>query len=179
MGIAKLLVLGILPLGSLIYLNIKIYKGVKSPPALLGEGNQRHQRLDQDLAKVLIGIVMIFIVCHTFRIIIEIDNMIVSDIIELCYKAGKPTFTLWSIIVDPLSEVMMILNSSINMIVYCSLNANFRRCILACFGCAKNNKDISNRTRTTSLYTRTSVVSRGLFETRHKSTVSTNQQTTL
>ena len=73
-----------------------------------------------------------FIVCHTFRVAIEIDNMVVSEIIEECYKANKPQFSLWSLVVDPLSEFMMVLNSSINMVIYCCLNTNFRKYIFPC-----------------------------------------------
>ena len=175
LGIAKLFVLGILPLGSLIYLNIKIYQGVKFPPVLLQQGNRRNkQKLEQDLAKVLITIVTIFIVCHLFRVIIEVDNMIGSEMAELCYKAGKPAFRLWTIIVDPLSEVMMIFNSSINMVVYCCLNANFRRCVLTCLGFPENNTDISNPTRGLSIYTRVSVVCSNSGDNMQMSNLSTH-----
>ena len=38
--------------------------------------------------------------------------------VEECFNAQKPYFHLWSIIVDPLSEFMIVLNSSINTIIY-------------------------------------------------------------
>ena len=169
LGIAKLLVLGVFPLSSLVYFNINIYQGIKFPPSLSGQDKKRQQSLEKDWAKVLIGIVVIFIICHTFRVIIEIDNMIVSEKTEFCYKAGKSSFTLWSIIVDPLSEVMMILNSSINMLIYTCLSANFRKHIIFCVlfvyilgiicGECKTKKSTSRRGRGTSLDNRTSLVS--------------------
>ena len=131
MGIAKIAVLGMFPLISLIYLNWKIYNGVKFP-LVLSTNFQRQQRREHELAKVLIGILIVFIVCHTFRVAIEIDNMVVSKMIEECYKAGKPQFSLWSLVIDPLSELMMVLNSSINTVIYCCLNANFRKYIFPC-----------------------------------------------
>ena len=129
-GIANIIVLGVIPLSSSVYLNWKLHKAVHSPPTLLEEDEKRLQRDDQELAQVLIGIVVIFIVCNTFRVIIEIDNMIGSKTVEECHKAGKPQFSLWSIIVGPLSEFMMVLNSSINMIIYCCLNENFRKHVI-------------------------------------------------
>ena len=155
LGMAKILVLGGLPLFSLIYLNIKIYAAVKFSAELLSNKNSRQRRRDQDLARVLIGIVIVFLVCHLFRVIIEIDNMFGSEMIEMCYKANKPTFTLWSIIVDPLSEVMMVLNSSVNTMIYCFLNANFRKCILITLGFAKGINAISSRNTQTITSIRT------------------------
>ena len=131
-GIAKILVLGILPLSSLVYLNLKIYKAVKAPLTVLDEDDKGAQRHERELAKVLIGVVVIFIVCNTFRVIIEIDNMIGSKIVEECYKAGKHYFHLWSIIVDPLSEFMMVFNSSINTVIYGYLNKKFRTHFTPC-----------------------------------------------
>merc|ERR1712051_483873 len=68
-----------------------------------------------------------------FRVVIEIDNMVGSAIVEKCYLAGKYTFTLWSIIVDPLSEVMMVLNSATNMLIYTCLSKSFRNYLHFCF----------------------------------------------
>ena len=132
LGIAKILVLGISPLISLVYLNWKIYKGVKSPASLFEEQDKRQQKKENELAKVLIGIVMLFIICHTFRVAVEIDNMVGSNLLEECYKRGLPDSTLWVLVVDPLSEFMMVFNCAANMVVYCCLNANFRKLIFPC-----------------------------------------------
>ena len=133
LGIAKLIVLGIIPLASLVYLNMKIYNGLKVPPSLYEKKEKNESDAEKDWAKVLIGIVMIFIICHMFRVVIEIDNMVGSAIAEKCYHAGKYSFTLWSIIVDPLSEIMMVLNSATNMLIYTCLSKSFRNYLHFCF----------------------------------------------
>ena len=133
LGIGKIIVLGIFPLLSLTYLNWRIYSGIKSPTILFEEQDKRQQqKKENELARVLIGIVMLFIVCHAFRVIIEIDNMVGAEVVEVCHRAELPEFTLWSIVVDPLSEFMMVFNSAANMIIYCCLNANFRKLIFPC-----------------------------------------------
>ena len=132
LGVAKIILLGIFPLSALVYLNIKIYKGLKFPPSLIKENDEIQSSLEKDWAKVLIGIVIIFVMCHAFRVVIEIDNMFGSETVELCYRAGKYTYTLWSIIVDPLSEVMMVFNSSLNMLIYTCLSKSFRRHLVLC-----------------------------------------------
>ena len=154
LGIAKILTLGIFPLISLVYLNWKIYTGVKSPAALFEEQDKRQQKKENELAKVLIGIVMLFIICHTFRVAIEIDNMTGSKVLEECHKLNLPTFTLWSIIVDPLSEFMMVFNSAANMVVYCCLNANFRKLI---FPCVKKSQETFTNIRTATTRTRSTL----------------------
>ena len=146
-GIANIIVLGVIPLSSSVYLNWKLHKAVHSPPTLLEEDEKRLQRDDQELAQVLIGIVVIFIVCNTFRVIIEIDNMIGSKTVEECHKAGKPQFSLWSIIVGPLSEFMMVLNSSINMVIYSCLNASFRKHVICCITERDSNLNLTQRSR--------------------------------
>ena len=154
MGIAKILTLGIFPLISLVYLNWKIYKGVKSPAALFEEHDKRQQKKENELAKVLIGIVILFIICHTFRVAIEIDNMTGSKILDECHKLKLPTFTLWTIIVDPLSEFMMVFNSAANMVVYCCLNENFRKLI---FPCVKRSQETFTNMRRVTTRTRSNL----------------------
>jgi hypothetical protein len=146
LGIAKILVLGIFPLISLVYFNWKIYKGVKSPASLFEEQDKRQQKKENELAKVLIGIVMLFIICHTFRVAVEIDNMVGSKLLEECYKRKLPDSTLWVIVVDPLSEFMMVFNCAANMVIYCCLNANFRKLI---FPCIKRSQESFSNFRST------------------------------
>ena len=82
------------------------------------------------MAKVLIGIVTVFIVCHTFRVIIEIDDMTDSDVAKICSRAGKTFFSLWSYIIDPIREFMMVLNSSLNMVIYFCVDKKFRKYLI-------------------------------------------------
>ena len=161
MGIAKIMVLGFFPLISLVYLNWKIYTGVKSPASLFEEQDKRQQKKENELAKVLIGIVVLFIICHTFRVAIELDNMLGSKVLEECYKRGLPETTLWAIVVDPLSEFMMVFNCAANMVVYCCLNANFRKLMLPCIKQSQQsfaNFRSTTRTRSNLNTTNTDVV---------------------
>ena len=134
LGLARIFILGIIPLTSLIYLNWNIYHGVRHSSIISKPGVDRQQRREKELnlAKVLVVIVVVFIICHTFRVIIEIDNMIVSENATACLEANQPAFSLWSEIVDYLSETTMIINSSANMVIYCCLNELFRKLIFPC-----------------------------------------------
>ena len=119
LGAAKIVFLGIIPLGSLTFLSWKTYCGAKRSPILSGgEENQEQQRREHKMAQVSIQIVTAFIVCHTFRVLIEIDNLIDFRKHEICYEAGKEMFSLWSYIIDPIRELMTTLSCSVNVVIY-------------------------------------------------------------
>ena len=130
---AKIVFLGVIPLLALAYLNWRIFNAVRSSSMLVQEHRRREQQQkENDLARVLIGIILLFIVCHTFRVTIEIDNMLTAEIVDICYELCLPTFAKWSSLLDPLSELMMVINSASNMIIYCCLNSTFRKLIFPC-----------------------------------------------
>ena len=118
---------------SLTYLNWRIFKAVRSSSMLVQENHRREQQQkENDLARVLIGIIVLFLVCHTFRVIIEIDNILTANTLRVCYQLCLPPFATWSIILDPLSDLMMVINSASNMVIYCCLNSAFRKLIFPC-----------------------------------------------
>ena len=137
LGIIKIVVLGLFPLLSLSYLNWRIFNVVRASAASFQERDKyEQQKKENELARVLIGIIILFVVCHTFRVVIEIDNIAglsnPAAIVKVCHTLCLPEFTLWSTVVDPLSELMMVVNSASNMVIYVCLNANFRKLMFPC-----------------------------------------------
>ena len=131
--VIKIVLLGVVPLLSLTYLNWRIFNAVRLSSQLVQEkARNEQQQKENDLARVLIGIIVLFIVCHTFRVAIEIENIFTASPFDVCLELCLPTFTLWSAVVDPLSELMMVINSASNMVIYCCLNENFRKLIFPC-----------------------------------------------
>ena len=132
--VIKIVLLGVVPLLSLTYLNWRIFNAVRLSSQLVQEkARNEQQQKENDLARVLIGIIVLFIVCHTFRVTIEIDNIFTARSLPVCHELCLPEFTtLWTVVVDPLSELMMVINSASNMVIYCCLNANFRKLIFPC-----------------------------------------------
>ena len=129
-----MLLLGIIPFALLAYYNYNIYKGIKLPPSLdrqlsLDQPNQSgncRSNQETDLARVLIGIVITFIFCHSLRIILNFMDMISAQ--EECWNVpGKHGIPSWAEIAVPFNKLLLIVNSSTNMIIYCCLNAAFRR----------------------------------------------------
>ena len=43
-----------------------------------------------------------------------------------CMEAGHQGFSLWSMVLITVSHVLLVLNSSINLLIYCFLSSKFR-----------------------------------------------------
>ena len=71
-------------------------------------------------------IILIFLVCHAPRIILDINELATIKISEYCESIGALEYSFWSILVLNISHFLLVVNSSVNMIVYCLLGSRFR-----------------------------------------------------
>ena len=128
-NMARLVLLGIIPLCLLSYWNYNIYKHMKSVPNVLGHVVKRQERIDEvkELSLVLIGIIFTFLCCHILRIFINFYDAIVWRGVLECELAGEHYLPAWIIIADNFNHVMLAINSSVNIIIYCCLNSDFRK----------------------------------------------------
>ena len=129
-GFEQLVILGAVPLALLIYFNIMIYKGIGLPPNLEIQGAEEINRLSRErkLADVIIVIVCIFIVSHSTRISWYIYYTVIHDDIINCPK-HHPTLSgvsPWTYAFALVYDLLLVINASVNTIVYCSVNARFR-----------------------------------------------------
>ena len=130
---ATFLVLGIFPLTLLAYWNFNIYKQIKSVSSWVHQNaNQASSRNQQEneLARVLIGIVITFVCCHALRILLNFHEAITIKDTLACHAIGKEGIPLWPQITNEFSKLMLVTNSSANIIIYCCLNSNFRKNML-------------------------------------------------
>ena len=126
-NLSRLVVLGILPLALLAFFNCDIYKRIRMRSKLIEENISKRIRINQEneLARVLFAIVVLFIFCHTLRFFLNFYEMIWINNAISCMQAGKPEFPTWSWIVNEFSRLLLVLNSSINILVYCCFNIKF------------------------------------------------------
>ena len=128
-NVARLLVQGIIPFGLLAYYNYNIYRQLKLVSNLSQDNRTRDSRYKQetDLARVLIVIVIAFVSCHALRIVLNFhEAVLVTNILE-CTSAGKLGVSMWVLIMNNFSELMLVINSSVNVIIYCCLNKSLWR----------------------------------------------------
>ena len=88
--------------------------------------NDAHVRKEEiDMAKVLIGIVVIFFICYALRIYLNI-----VWVISQFHKENKGSAIAIPadrhLIAQSVSNILVVTNSSVNMIVYCFINKQFR-----------------------------------------------------
>ena len=136
--LSKLLFWGILPITLLIYFNLMVYLGMKSSNNIRKYSDEK-MRSDQEnnLSIVMIVIVFIFIICHSLRTLTFCSFFWFNNLFEECYNNidiinddSSSMIMLgpkWIEIIWMFSQLLLVLNSSVNAIIYCCVNARFRR----------------------------------------------------
>ncbi|XP_023347957.1 uncharacterized protein LOC111716716, partial [Eurytemora carolleeae] len=123
---ARLIVLGILPISVIGYLNAKIYQAVRRRKG----GRKRH---DEHLSIILMMIVLTFVLCNLPRLLLNMHELVVLELIDECRDTQLMGFPVWSVIIGFISQVLLCINSSANLIIYCCLGAKFREVTLRYF----------------------------------------------
>ena len=134
-NLATLIVQGIVPLVLLAYWNYNIYKNIRSSTNLLHESMNLNNRdkTEHSLSRVLIGIVFAFVLCHALRIFLDCHEAIWIKHVQACMSQGRRGISLWVFVSMEFSSLLLVVSSSINMIIYCCLNTNFRSEIINTF----------------------------------------------
>lgn len=112
------------------------------------------RRAEDNLAVVFMAIILIFLVCHTPRILLDIRELATVHLASYCNKAGRYEFRMWSLILLNVSHFLLVVNSSVNMVVYCLLGSKFRAQVKKimdsiCFCDAANKAQPNNNCVTT------------------------------
>ena len=123
-------VLGAIPLALLVYYNLRIYTAIKIVPNIELQADEEIARINREkkLSKVLIGIVIAFNVCHCPRIVWYVYNAynyknIVNCPIHFPNTTGQSS---WTYVLGLIYDLFLVINSSINTVVYCAINERFR-----------------------------------------------------
>jgi 7 transmembrane receptor (rhodopsin family) len=131
-------VMYLLPLGSLAYLNVKLISSLNRIKrrtrhnqsqnstyhrSTTDTSRQRRQRKDDNITQCVVAIVCVFIVCQTPALF----NQIFWALIE----AEGRNCGQFHFYYTKLSDVLVVLNSSCNFIIYCLFGRTFRRIFLS------------------------------------------------
>ncbi len=123
-GLLYALVLFLVPLLMLIYLNFRLVwalqKGKKQWETL-----QFRQKKEQNLTIIPLCIVLVFFICGTPALIVNvIDSM-------NPYAVENPSYVIFMVI----ANLLVVLNSACNFIIYCLLGKKFRSQLVAMCRC--------------------------------------------
>jgi hypothetical protein len=129
-GLEQLIPLGAIPLAILVYYNARIYSAIKRPPNIELQADEEIASINREkrLSKVLVVIVFVFNVCHTPRIIWYVYNAYIYKNIVNC-PIQYPNTTgqsFWVYVFGLIYDLFLVINASVNTIVYCAINERFR-----------------------------------------------------
>ena len=149
----ELIVTVLVPWVLLIYLNIRIYLAVRLT-TIRGRAvhNSVIQKRETNLAVILITIVLVFFCCHSLKlylafykvktsqhkiiknnlrrvIIVSLKQVHVTKKVVSCNETGLdlvPVHSQLRIFISSLNHLLLVLNSSVNFIIYCFLGKRFK-----------------------------------------------------
>ena len=140
-NLANLIFTCLLPLGLMVYFNVHVYRGLLKfnqrrasmrPSMEQNTQNTRNNQPDIDKSQsvILLAIVLIFIICHTLRIFLNIEDWIHNKTrIEEMKKGCTYGTRYWVLLTILTSEILLRLNSSLNFFIYFAFNNSFRSVI--------------------------------------------------
>ena len=118
-----------MPVVALGFLNFRIHASltifIKKKPSA---GNETRNH-DNDVKRTFIqfSIVAIFIVCHTLRILLNIDQLLnLNWFKEMLDNGCLNADRLWFRIVAPISQILIIINASGNFFIYSFFDRTFQ-----------------------------------------------------
>jgi len=120
-------VMGLMPMLILATLNWLIYRAVSSARAhhvtLMSMSSSSSHRRDNTMSTVLTSIVLIFVICHTPKAILNLYE-VYQDIFHPFEE--KPELKLFLDIVINISHLLIVTNSAVNIVVYFLKDFKFR-----------------------------------------------------
>ena len=126
---ARFLILGIIPFTVICFLNFKIYLAVNK------RRKTRGKRQDDNLSVVLMMIIASFVFCNTLRILLNMHEITVIEEIHPCRCSNLGGFPVWILILGFLSPILLVINSSVNLLIYCVFGTKFRQVLCSYLPC--------------------------------------------
>ena len=94
------------------------------------------------LAKTMMAIVLVFLILNIPRLILGIMEVVEIGTVEVCYELGLDYDVGKHIyILDFIARFLVILNSSVNFIIYCLVGSEFREQLRRCLGLCRGARD--------------------------------------
>jgi len=106
----------------LIYFNTRIFRGIKYTHQ---KATNRAVSGELNLASVLICVVAVFLICHIPGVILNCTEFFLVDEIIECPDHFIPAN--WNLCLASLNHALLIVNASINFIIYTSVGDSFKK----------------------------------------------------
>ena len=137
LNISNFLLTAVIPLAILTYLNYKIYRSLRAflirQPSMksnVPKGKKYRQEMnDVQKTYILFSIVIIFTLCHSIRIILNVEEFLNLNRFKREIGHGCDVFGAWFKICLPLNQLFIIISSSANFFIYFFFDPGFQ-CVL-------------------------------------------------
>jgi hypothetical protein len=158
LNVSNLIVTCVIPISVLLFMNYRIASSLneyrqRRPPTkassikattsvkakndaattLNGEGQQRQtsQKTNMNVKQtfILFSIVILFVICHALRITLNITEFMNLEWVTLERKKGCDGISFWQEITIPISEFLLLFNSSAHFFVYLVFDKAFQQII--------------------------------------------------
>ena len=144
LNVMNLIVTTIIPLISLMYLNFNVYLKykhyIRRQPSthqrqqchlnpILSNVQERFRNRERDAVQqtmILFVIVILFCLSHVLRICLNVEELKSLTAEREALQNGCEWVKFWTIIVAPISHILLQVNSGINFFIYCLFNQAFR-----------------------------------------------------
>ena len=87
---------------------------------------ENRRQKEDNLAVIFMAIVIGFLVCHFPRIFLSLHEMLVIKNTMACTNLGHYPFPLWAMLFAQFSHLLLVLNSSLNSVIYCMVSSKYR-----------------------------------------------------
>ena len=145
-NVMNLVVTCAIPLISILYLNCRVYYGLrqylKRRPSFISmattlkmsnrnEQTPTKQKRENSADKVqqtmtLFGIIIVFCICHSLRVVMNIEELVNVEYIRQSILNNCTPWNFSFMVIVPISETLLQINCSINFFVYCAINKRFK-----------------------------------------------------
>ena len=136
----------------LTYLNCRIYSSLnqfvaRQPSVNASQSTssaRRQQTNDVKKVFILFSIVIIFVLCHSIRVILNIDEFINLTRFKEEREKGCDGVNFWAQVIVPINQLLIILNSSANFFIYVFWDKDFQQVLKQACILRKEFEDLRN-----------------------------------
>ena len=99
------------------------------------------RKQDDNLSVVLMMIVASFVSGNILRILLNMHEITVIEEMHLCRCSNLGGFPIWILILGFISPLLLVINSSVNLLIYCVFGTRFRQVLYSYCECGKSEQD--------------------------------------
>merc|ERR1711892_431904 len=110
--IGNFLIMSLIPVVLLTVLNYLIYRKIRRATILHNSVSVHHRR-DNTMATLLSSIVVVFLFCHSIKLITNS-----FEAYQMIYYGQLMDLPLWADVISKINHFMLAVNASINIIIY-------------------------------------------------------------